>query len=294
MSSPSAAEAKVEARYFFVPRSTLLSLAIFSSAVAIVWAFPWFWYANRPTTGDFLWFAEQTQIPGWNFERVPVGKSAEAILVADRIVNGEFSQPHGPGILVYSAKRYLEKENEIGLFSHTPDRCWTAAGWKIEPAEPDFVKVTVHGLDILFERRIFAANGQRQLVYFGALIGGKPLPYRIDQYFAAGAKQGDNTKGDAEATWKRLSQPRLWSWAWDSFLNRTPLNGPQQFFRVSTPIRGSEVDGADRQLVEFLPRWLARTDYASEFSAWTALPREKQKKQEGGEASEGRVSKDQG
>jgi len=266
-----------------VSKPAVVALILFSGVIGTLWAFPSFWYANRRTNADYAWFAEQTQIAGWEHRKVPIGKSAEAILVADRIVNGEFSQPDGRNVLVYSAKRYLEKENEIGLFSHTPDRCWTATGWKIDPAEPSFIKVPVDGIEILFERRIFVAGMQRQLVYFGALVGGKPLPYRIDQYLVASTKRKDGVRGDSEGTWQRLKQPRLWSWAWDSFINRTPLSGPQQFFRVSTPIRGSNVAEADDLLMQFLPQWLVRTEYASEFAAWNALPLGEKQKQ-GGDA----------
>lgn len=267
LSSPAASDTQERVNY--PTKTALVSVAIFSAIISTLWAFPSFWYADRElASGGYAWFAEESQVAGWEFTHVAVGKTAEAILVADRIANGEFTRADGRSIQVYSAKRYLEKENEIGLFSHTPDRCWTATGWKIEPANPDFVECTVHGVRILFERRIFAISGQRQLVYFGALVGGEPVPHRLDQYYAAGVRRKESTRGDSEGTLQRILQPRLWSWAWDSFLNRTPFRGPQQFVRISTPIRGNDDSGADRLLAEFLPLWLKRTEYGSEFQAW--------------------------
>jgi hypothetical protein len=264
-----------------MPKAILITLAVFSATVGVLWTFPLLWYAEgKPADHSYAWFAEQSEIPGWKFERVPVGRTAEAILVADRIVNGEFSHPDGRTIQVYAAKRYLEKENEIGLFSHTPDRCWTAIGWKIESAEPAFIECTVHGVQMLFERRVFTAGNQRRLVYFGALVGGKALPYRIDQYFTAGLNRKENIEGDSGATWQRLMQPRLWSWAWESFLNRTPLNGPQEFVRVSTSVLQDDVAEADQLLRQFLPLWLTPAHYASELAAWKAMSLDEQGKQQ--------------
>ncbi|MCI0539643.1 MAG: EpsI family protein [Verrucomicrobiales bacterium] len=263
-----------------MPKATLIPLTLFSAVIGILWAFPVFWYSDgRPANRDYAWFAEQSAIPGWKFQHVPVGKAAEAILVADTIVNGEFTGTDGRSIQVYAAKRYLEKENQIGLFSHTPDRCWTALGWRIDSAERDYVECRVHGLPMLFERRIFTAEDQRRLVYFGALVGGKPLPYRIDQYFKAGLKRKAGTPGDTEGTWQRVMQPRLWSWAWESFVNRTPLSGPQQFIRISTPILQPDAAGADQLLQQFLPQWLVPTEFLSEFSAWKATPPNEKAKQ---------------
>lgn len=243
------------------------ALAFVSAVVLVLWWFPKFWY-TRGATDSFLWLGERAAVPGWAFTNVPIGKTAEAFLVADRVVNGELLRADGRKVRVYSAKRYLKKENEIGLFSHTPDRCWTAAGMKMEPVDVDHVERTIHGVNLLLERRIFSFGPQRELVYFGAVVGGKPLPYRIDQYQSAAGARRDGQHGDLGGVWQRLTQPRLWSWAWESFRKRTPLAGPQQFIRVSTPIQGNEIAALDALLVEVLGQWLVPADYPQELAQW--------------------------
>ena len=169
---------------------------------------------------------------------------------------------------MYSAKRYLGKENEIGLFSHTPDRCWTATGWKVVPTQKSFVEFSVHDVPMLFERRIFSNGKYDELVYFGALVGGRPLPYRLDQYHSFAEEAGSEDGGQGNSALSRLAQTRVWGWAFESFSSRTPLAGPQQFIRISTAIHGENQERADLALQSFLNDWLEPTDYQAEFDQW--------------------------
>src|SRR5262249_43670862 len=131
------------------------------------------------------WLSERKDVPGWNYRAIPVDESAEKILVADRMFNAEYTNSVGAEILVFSAKRYDEKANEIGLFIHTPDRCWVEAGWRCDPeAEPTFKEISLDGAAVTIERRIFEFKGRRELVYFFGLQGGRTLPYRLDHYFS--------------------------------------------------------------------------------------------------------------
>src|SRR5688572_18287138 len=102
-----------------------------SCGVALLWGFPKVWY-GKPAEDNIHWFGERSQIAGSQFVEVPVGQSAERMLVADRTFNGDFILEDRSVVRVFSAKRYEEKANEIGLFVHTPDRCWTEVGWEVE------------------------------------------------------------------------------------------------------------------------------------------------------------------
>src|SRR5438132_5541139 len=153
---------------------------VFAIVVAVLWAFPALWYRSTGKEAQFIWLAEQTNVLGWVFKDTPISKAAEAILVGDRMANGEFFSLDSKSVIrIFSAKRYLQKENEIGLFSHTPDRCWTSVGWKIQLIQPEFVECQIHGLTVRFERRLFFQGNVKELVYFGAIVGGKALPYRL-------------------------------------------------------------------------------------------------------------------
>jgi len=250
------------------PTARWLTVLLFSGLVAVLWVFPNFWYTRAGRSQDFRWLAENTNVPGHFYRSVPVNEVAEAFLVADRLSNGEFSRTGGLPVRVFSAKRYLKKENEIGLFSHTPDRCWTSAGWKMEPLERDYCEVEVHGMRILFERRLFTAGVQRELVYFGALVGGKPLPYRLNQYAAAAQGREGLFAADRTGTLRRLAQSRMWGWAMESFFTRTPLLGPQRFIRLSSSVDTAGLGAADQRLQELIPQWLQPVDYDAELAHW--------------------------
>ena len=234
-----------------------------SVCILVLWAFPSLWYRHQKSTTAFAWFAEQDKLEGRTFENVPVAKAAESMLVADALVNGEFSSPSQPPVRVFGAKRLIEKPNEIGLFVHTPDRCWIQAGWKLEPAVPDSVAINLHGANITFERRIFVLpGGYRELVYFGGLVGGESLPYRLDHNLSVAMRhQLDDARGSGTGAAARATDSKLWTRVWDSFVNRRELFGPKQFFRISTPIpRGSE-DEADALLKKSLDQWLKPADF---------------------------------
>jgi hypothetical protein len=239
-------------------------------ALVVLWAFPWFWYAKPDFSKGIFWLAEKAQVPGWEHKPIPLYETAERALAADVLTSAEYTQKGGAVVRVFAANRYTERQNDIGLFVHTPDRCWTEAGWKLEPVAPDFVELTVHGHQLAFERRLFLGSDRRELVYFGGLVAGEPLPYRLDHNLSVGAKTAARQLTDQSGTAARASSRLFWRRVWDSFASRKPLLGPKQFLRLSTPIQGNELAAADRLLAEFLPQWLAPCDYAQERAAWQA------------------------
>lgn len=241
--------------------------------VGLVWGFPRLWYTAGPGADRPLWFGVRTNVAGWSYREIPIDASAEKLLVADVTANGEFQSPdRSRAVRVFSAKRYTFKSYDSGLFLHTPDRCWTLAGWKFEPVEPDHLELTVHGVPMVFERRIFTAGGERELVYFGGLVGGRPLPYRLDHNLNVGLRFATvpPDKSKSRGFFARAVDARLWERVWDGFVTRRPLLGPKQFLRISTPLRGLSVPEADALLHQFLERWLEPTDYAAELAAWQA------------------------
>jgi hypothetical protein len=245
---------------------------LLAAVVGALWVFPSFWY-NRAAQGGTFWFGERTNVAGWVFNSVPVDQSAEKVLVADRIFNGEFVRP-GPGNLrvrVFSAKRYEEKANEIGLFVHTPDRCWVETGWKIEPSNPDLKMINLHGVQVPVERRIFTTPSQRELVYFCGLVGGEPLPYRLDHNLSVGVRSATSGRPKKLAALFRASDGHFWERLWDSFKSRREFLGPKQFIRISTPVTDSgktEIAAADARLAGFLNDWLYVANYAREKEQW--------------------------
>jgi hypothetical protein len=242
--------------------------AILCLFVAALWVFPKVWY-TRQGPEQPIWFAERTEVEGWGFSSAPVSETAERVLVADRTFNGEFRRGE-TAIRVFSAKRYEEKPNEIGLFVHTPDRCWSEGGWKIDAVTPDVVEVTAHGVRMAMERRVFDFKGHKELVYFCGLVGGQTLPYRLDHNLSVGVRTAMKEKKGTTGAAARASDTLFWKRLWTSFVSRRALSGPKQFIRVSTPA-GGEVAEADERLRRFIGEWLVRGDYHQERAAFRSV-----------------------
>jgi hypothetical protein len=238
------------------------SLVALAALVVGIWVFPRFWYTRLDPASATQWLGTRTNLAGWNYRAVAVDQSAERLLVADRLENGEYVQAakehrgRDP-IRVFAAWRLKEDPREIGLFVHTPDRCWVQSGWDIEASAPETATVSVHGRDLVFERRIFSNRGQRELVYFTGLVAGQTLPYRLDHNLSVSRRVVSEGARETERTTKanRWNDSLLWRRVAESFLSRRPLLGPKQFLRISTPLDGGEA-AADRRLREFLPLWL--------------------------------------
>jgi hypothetical protein len=238
-------------RWWIVP-------AALAAVVLGLWLFPTLWFTAQAAHAKIS-FTENREIEGWSFEEIPISQAAERSLIADQIVNGEFRSSDGEAIRVFSAKRHTDNPNEIGLFVHTPDRCWVEGGWKLESASPDFIEVNLHGSLIKFERRIFQYGNNKELVYFGGLIDGEVLPYRLDHNLSIAARSVLKESRSASVQTPPTSKLHFWQRLWTSFSSRTKLSGPKHFFRISTPIRSESVEKADRRLVGFLQNWLIPT-----------------------------------
>jgi len=241
----------------------------FAALVIGLWAFPRLWYTQSEAGQRFVWLAEQPTVPGWEYRTIQVAESAERLLAADQTLAGEFeNRAEHTTVRVFSAKRYSEKPHDIGLFVHTPDRCWTEGGWRLEPASPDHVDLTIHGTRITFERRVFAHGSRRELVLFGGLVGGRPLPYRLDHNLSVGMRSALQQAVKRTGGALRASDKLFWQRVWESFVSRRELFGPKQFIRISTELPGTDTAPADRLLADMLERWLQPADFAAELRAW--------------------------
>ena len=208
------------------PKNAILSSALLSGLVLILWIFPALWYSSSDLSQKRVWLSGQNDIDGWSFETMPVSKSAESVLVADQLISGEYSQGDRK-VRVFLAKRYVENNNDIGLFVHTPDRCWVQSGWRILPSEPNIVRIPVHGIILSLERRIFVSGQHHELAYFGGLLGGQSLPYRLDHNLGVALQISMNVSGkEKRGSW--IPDALLFQRMWESFTSRLPLSGPKQ------------------------------------------------------------------
>ncbi len=260
------------------PKNAILSSALLSGLIMILWVFPALWYNSSDPSQKRVWLSGQTEMAGWSFETMPVAKSAESVLVADQMISGEYSQADRK-VRVFLAKRYEENNNDIGLFVHTPDRCWVQAGWRILPSEPDIIQVPLHGIILLLERRIFISGQHHELVFFGGLLGGQSLPYRLDHNLGVGLrKSADDSRKEKRGSW--IPDTLLFQRMWESFTSRLPLSGPKQFIRISTTFQPEQQASADALLKEFLVQWLQPGDYREELATWQENKKQARVKQD--------------
>jgi hypothetical protein len=249
------------------PRAIIIASAVAAILVVALWAFPSFWY-TKSGPGQFTWLTENTNIAGWTYAATPVEKSQEAALDADKAVSGEFK--NGSEVVqVFAAKRFSDDPNAIGLFVHTPDRCWVESGWKLKPASPETAEIDFHGTKLICERRVFVwRTGEEVLVYFGGLSAGQPLPYRLDHNLSVGQKSQMNATSRSSQARTRAVDTKFWARIWDVFQSRQQMVGPKQFVRLATPTGGRDAAAADERLKMILERWLQPGDFAGEFGQW--------------------------
>jgi len=100
-------------------------------AVLLVWLFRVLVLSTDPQTGYF-WLTERNPCQVGN-TRKRDQRGGEAVLAADRIVTANFKAKPEWSSRSFS-KTLLGKGGD--MFSHTPDRCWTSVGWKLEPTAP--------------------------------------------------------------------------------------------------------------------------------------------------------------
>lgn len=242
-------------------RGLVLGLTV---CLAVLWAFPRAWYTRTSGDRPSVWLAEITNAPGWRFTAGQVAKSAEALLAADVVFYGEYEGVDGEVVRLFSARRHRENPNEIGLFVHTPDRCWTEAGWRLEPVAEEVVTLVLGDIPLTVERRVFVdGSGARELVYFFGMVGGQSLPYRLDHNLGVGQRYQEGVLPSAGALSARARDSVLWTRVWESFWNRRRLLGPKQFVRLSTPAVGMDLERSDAILRRALSELLVPTGWTT-------------------------------
>jgi hypothetical protein len=207
------------------------------------------WYSKTVSDEPMVWFDERTNAIGWTFRGAETDKAVEGQLAADSVFYGTFTQGDSQKVRVFTAKRFRDDPNEIGLFIHTPDRCWTEAGWRLELADPDSLVLDVDGVRILAERRVFRHPGaSRELVYFFGLVGGQPLPYRLDHNLGVGQRFIRQDLLEKSGLALRATDGRMWQRVWDAFRQRRRISGAKQLVRISATIIGDDMAPAEALL----------------------------------------------
>ena len=224
---------------------------ILTLMLAVGWMGPRIWYSKTASNQPFVWFDERTNAPGWSCRTAETDKATEGQLAADSIFFGTFTRGVSQKVRVFTAKRFRENPNEIGLFVHTPDRCWTEAGWQIEDEGPDTVALVLDGVRVVAERRVFwHLDAGRELVYFFGLVGGQALPYRLDHNLGVARRFVEQRSIAKSGLALRATDTRMWQRVWDAFRERRMLYGSKQLIRISTAIPEHGMESSEALLQE--------------------------------------------
>lgn len=175
-------------------------------------------------------------LPGWSSRSMPLGateaveKDVIKILNFDDVYYREFSSPRGT-ISLYAAYWNPGKMPTQLIAIHTPDRCWTSAGWHCEAIRH---QVRISGL-LPGEWRNFSAPGGEDLnVIYWQLEGGKLYDF------------GDR--------FNRVPSP--WRWWRDAVVQMFRAPPEQYFIRLSSnrPFTEWESDPGFRELIAAMGR----------------------------------------
>lgn len=200
---------------------------LFVVGICAAWA--WFNVAPPPPTHAYR-FLIKTNLPGWRFEPIPLNAKVIETLATTNLLNGTFHDSHGERISIFLGEWRANRGHELSVVAHTPDVCWTRAGWTAITAEfGNSMDLAIAEETIPFEVRVFRPpnGGPEELTLWCTLVNGQPYG-ELDRFHPAQAQPEDS--GDlASRTSRRLAASHLLN----ALKTRTTGTGEKQFIRLS-------------------------------------------------------------
>lgn len=237
------------------PRPSIRILGLGCLLVLFLWGGPALWY-SRPPDGVAWPLELRPRLDGWHYEPGNISDAEGRALLADHVETGTYQRQGQVPLRWFAANRGFATVNEIGLFAHTPDRCWTQSGWTLESSLPETKMIHHQGKQWQLERRLFRLGNHLELVYFGGLIQGQPPRFRLDHNLSVAQRKQNKGLNMSTELQLRLTDGRLWGRVADAFRSRTPLSGSRTFFRVSVPVAPGAVQEGDALIESVLSEWL--------------------------------------
>jgi hypothetical protein len=204
--------------------------AVFAASLFVAWG----WYhvlPPKPTTK--FYFLISTNIPGWDYKPILLSTEAKKILATGDILNGTFFSHKGERLSVFLAEWKAGKHNSLDVVAHTPDICWSNAGWiSTQSHYGDSIEMHFSERPIPFETRIFEEprGGTQEIAFWCTLVNGQI--YSELNGFAPAETPKKNNQLSLNSTARRLSAGHFLN-----ALSRRNLGaGTKQFLRISTEI----------------------------------------------------------
>lgn len=157
-----------------------LSLVAVSLVLAVGFQFIGKEEEEHVSRGNHLDDFIRNEIPGWTARDLPVGETefvataVERILRYDDVLYRSFER-EGVNLAIFVSYWGRGKSSVREVAAHTPDRCWTTAGWKVHTIENQ-VPMDYHSFQLMpAERRKFTFHGTPMHVTFWHIVGGEPF-----------------------------------------------------------------------------------------------------------------------
>lgn len=246
----------------------LCSLGIFVACIVASWA----WFNLSKTTLDLtslgsseaIWLSNKAEVSGYTYQAESLSRSVLDELWTTNVLNGLFQNlSNETSIRVYFASWKSSKVRKLASLFHTPDWCWSGAGWKFsDQGQPSQVQLQIRSQTLPFECRIFQSPDRKrlELVVWSALVRGKIVPEAANLTTQANLKQGFAER-ISDTAWRtfflRVAKANA-RFSTDILIERAGVSRfgiAQQVVRLSTAVTGTWTDSL-ALLEAFLTEWI--------------------------------------
>ncbi len=242
---------------FDSPAAPMLSLTralglnlLFFLGICAAWA----WFNVAPPTPTHAYrFLIKTNLPGWQFEPIPLNAKVIETLATTHLLNGVFHGPNGERINIFLGEWHADKVHDLSVVTHTPDVCWTRVGWIPSTSEKTpKVSLQFPGVEIPFETRIFKSpNGvDKEMVIWCIIVNGTINTYSISTFIEKSSFPAPSLRIPTESA-RKIAELQFAN----AVQSRTKGAGLKQFIRMSAPQK-TDLASVVRDLQAFGQEWL--------------------------------------
>lgn len=141
------APSRARVRYSIIITLALFGVSVFGTGF-------WIRTQTRPAH-DPLFLTARHQIPGYQFQEVPLGAQVAETLATTHLFNGHFFDSHSNRVSVFEAQWPAGQGTGGNIFGHTPEICWVGQGFRtVRLSEPSQVFLNFAGRRISFQCRV--------------------------------------------------------------------------------------------------------------------------------------------
>lgn len=245
--------------------SIVVTVVLFG--VAVLGTGLWIRTQTRPPQNP-LFLTARHQIPGHQFQPVPLGEMVADTLATTNLFNGHFYDSHSNRVSVFEAQWSAGQGNGGNLFGHTPEICWAGQGFRtIRMGEPSQVFLSLAGRRIPFQCRVLRHPElpTPEITLWAACLDGRwddilfgPPPNLNDEAATVGTylQEVGRTFTTRWASIRRLVQ------------NPFTIGARKQFIRFSIPLH-TGWESALVELEHFAELWLDSSVPQQGLSTWS-------------------------